>query len=99
MDFIGEDYMNLNMHDIQTVVTKFSSNTELLHKTDCCIVVVMSHGNDFKRDGYIFSYDHNPVYLSWITDCFNNRQCPLLRNIPKIFIFQCCRYVEKYALF
>ncbi|XP_026475815.1 caspase Dronc-like [Ctenocephalides felis] len=91
MDFIGEDYMNLNMHDIQTVITKFSSNTELLHKTDCCIVVVMSHGNDFKRDGYIFSYDHNPVYLSWITDCFNNRQCPLLRNIPKIFIFQCCR--------
>ncbi|XP_026466780.1 caspase Dronc-like [Ctenocephalides felis] len=68
MDFIGEDYMNLNMHDIQTVVTKFSSNTELLHKTDCCIVVVMSHGNDFKRDGYIFSYDHNPdIYHGLLT--------------------------------
>lgn len=62
---------------------------------ECLFIVVSSHGharaassdNDFRcRKGGLVS-------LSYVLERFNNRNLPALRGVPKVFVFQLCRYL------
>ena len=45
----------------------------------------MSHGQD---DTSFFTSDNNYLTVHDVVECFNNRECLILKGKPKIFIFQ-----------
>ncbi|XP_063888732.1 uncharacterized protein LOC135115726 isoform X3 [Scylla paramamosain] len=57
---------------------------------DSCIVVFMSHGRD---DTSFYTSDNHYLTVHNVVERFNNRECPILKGKPKIFIFQFCRGV------
>lgn len=58
---------------------------------DSCVVVFMSHGRD---DTSFYTSDNSYLTVHDVVERFNNRECPILKGKPKIFIFQFCRYVQ-----
>lgn len=54
----------------------------------CCLIVLMAHGNE---KGCIVGIDETEVHIEEIIALFNNKQCPKLKQKPKIFIIQACR--------
>ncbi|XP_066484898.1 caspase-14 [Tiliqua scincoides] len=60
------------------------SNEEI----SCCLIILMSHGND---NGCILGRDKKEAKIEDILKLFNNKECPKLRQKPKIFIIQACR--------
>ncbi|CAH1233155.1 CASP2 [Branchiostoma lanceolatum] len=72
--------------EIETGIQSFAK--EEAHKTaNCCVVVMMSHG----EPEHIFGRDGQRVNIPKIIGMFNNKNCPALREKPKLFFFQACR--------
>lgn len=60
------------------------------------MVVVMSHGtNNNIPGGYteLVCADGKRIATEDVINYFNESECIMLRDKPKIFIFQCCRFV------
>ncbi|XP_035665912.1 caspase-2-like [Branchiostoma floridae] len=72
--------------EIKGEVLAFSQRKEHRQK-DCCVVVLMSHG----EEGVIFGSDDVPVQLDDIFSMFDNKNCPRLKGKPKLFFIQACR--------
>ncbi|XP_066274826.1 caspase-2-like [Branchiostoma lanceolatum] len=72
--------------EIKDEVRAFSQRAEH-RQTDCCVVVLMSHGDA----GVIFGTDDSPVQLEDIFSMFDNKNCPRLKGKPKLFFIQACR--------
>ncbi|XP_070247661.1 caspase-14-like [Myotis yumanensis] len=60
---------------------------EIKDEISCCLVTLMSHG----EKGYLKIRDDERVSLEEIFEMFNNKNCPALKEKPKIFIIQACR--------
>ncbi|CAG7717488.1 unnamed protein product [Allacma fusca] len=78
---------NITRDDLDNVFDEFIRKFELT-SVNACFVAVMSHGHEdclLMRDG---SYA-----LIWtdIVSRLNNRNCPTLMRIPKIFLINACR--------
>ncbi|CAG0901354.1 unnamed protein product [Darwinula stevensoni] len=64
--------------------------------SDCCAVVVMSHGDQSDRTYVIYSKDHKRLPVEWVIQNFSNEETLSLRGKPKLFFFQACRGSEHY---
>ncbi|XP_045785571.1 caspase Dronc [Maniola jurtina] len=66
---------------------------EAIVDTECVFIVVSSHGYELtgSSDNDIRCHDGLLIRISEIVEHFNNKNCPALRDIPKVFIFQLCR--------
>lgn len=64
---------------------------------DSTIVAVMSHGEGgtHEEGTRICTKDLKYICSEDVLRRFNNVGCPLLKNKPKIFLFQFCRYVDE----
>ncbi|ELK25127.1 Caspase-14 [Myotis davidii] len=60
---------------------------EIKDEISCCLVTLMSHG----EKGSLKIRDDERVSLEEIFEMFNNKNCPALKEKPKIFIIQACR--------
>lgn len=71
-------------------------NESSLKQVDINIVVIMSHGTGKERHDSteVVGIDDKLLPTTWILEQFTNDNCPHLSNKPKIFIFQCCRWVK-----
>lgn len=70
-----------------------------LRKVDSAFIIISSHGDgehgrqktEIKGTDYQLS-DYEDVHCTDIIDYFTAEECPYLKEKPKIFIFQTCRY-------
>ncbi|XP_036180319.1 caspase-1-like isoform X1 [Myotis myotis] len=93
---VGLDYSvivkeNLTAKEMEKVLVEFAACTK--HWTsDSTFLVFMSHGLLDRLCGTQHS-DENPDVLSYDTifRIFNNRNCPSLKDKPKVIIVQACR--------
>lgn len=60
---------------------------QALENHDALAVIILSHGSE---DG-IFGTEDSIVSVDTILELFNNRNCPLLMNKPKMFFLSACR--------
>lgn len=65
---------------------------------DCFVFVISTHGLEQRNpraggqlDHALVCADDQMIFTSYITDQFNDDNCPSLRNKPKFFIVQACR--------
>uniref|UniRef100_H2YVI9 Uncharacterized protein n=1 Tax=Ciona savignyi TaxID=51511 RepID=H2YVI9_CIOSA len=77
---------NSSAKEMEEKIREFSRMSEH-RKNDSCAVVLLSHGN--KTD--IYGSDGLTLRLETIIKMFDNVNCPLLQNKPKIFFVQSCR--------
>lgn len=66
--------------------------------SDCFILVISTHGLEMpnprakgKLDHVIVCSDDQLIFTSNILEMFNEKNCPSLKNKPKIFFIQACR--------
>ena len=66
--------------------------------SDCFMFVISTHGLEMpnprvkgKLDHVIVCADDQLIYTSNILDLFSDRNCPTLKNKPKLFFIQACR--------
>lgn len=86
---------------IREEIKKFSQNPELKN-VDSCFVIISGHGYRCSKidESCICGISLDPyedeqrgrVYWSEIISYFSHVSCEALRNKPKVFIFQSCRY-------
>ncbi|KAK1336321.1 hypothetical protein QTO34_004127 [Cnephaeus nilssonii] len=82
---------NLTAKEMESVLVAFAARPE--HRTsDSTFLVFMSHGLLDRLCGTLHS-DENPDVLPYDTifRIFNNRNCPSLKDKPKVIIVQACR--------
>lgn len=95
MGFNVHTRTNQSKLDMKMIISNFTNkkSNPYLHKTDCIVVSIMSHGEegDTQESSQIITADARKIQVSWILEQFNNVNCPALINKPKIFIFQICR--------
>ncbi|CAG0899406.1 unnamed protein product [Darwinula stevensoni] len=81
---------NLGIADMKRVIKNFAQSS--LHKnSDCCVVLVMSHGDQQDGSYIVYSVDQKPISVEWIIQNFSNEEAQSLRGKPKLFFFQACR--------
>lgn len=82
--------------DMTATIKNFRDGTynKDLKQVDCLVVAIMSHGKEGydKENSYVVTTDNKVISISWILDQFDNSKCPEMRNKPKIFFLQICRY-------
>ncbi|XP_071261125.1 caspase-14-like [Salvelinus alpinus] len=93
----GFDYTKINTLDNRNeVMTELSNFQDKLKNlpdgVSCLMVVIMCHG----RLGHISLSDGKEIQLEEIYQMFYNRQCPALREKPKLFVVQACRGVKEH---
>ncbi|KAK5644892.1 hypothetical protein RI129_006192 [Pyrocoelia pectoralis] len=92
MGFFVEYHTDLSATKITDVILQFKSSPELVG-CDMIFVIVMAHGtiNKDVNVSEIIGSDNNVVSTKWIEEQFTNRECKILQNKPKIFMYQMCR--------
>lgn len=94
MGFEIEKHVNKTAQEIQVIIKNYTKKSSLKNY-DINVVVVMSHGNgkNTSDSTFILGKDGQYVQTTSIIEQFSNENCKYLCNKPKIFIFQCCRWV------
>ena len=59
-------------------------------RDQCCVVCILSHGGE----GFVIGRDGNRVYINEIMNIFDNKNCSLMREKPKVLIIQACSGVS-----
>ena len=80
-------------------ITVLRESQNLDHSdSDCFMFVISTHGLEMpnprvkgKLDHVIVCADDQLIYTSNILDLFSERNCPTLKNKPKLFFIQACR--------
>lgn len=62
--------------------------SEVLKNADCLVFGILTHGDE---ENYAVFTDEGRIYVEDILFRFNNRDCPSLKDKPKIFLFPFCR--------
>lgn len=89
LDFNVTVCKNLTAQGIRDCILHFRSLSD--HRSmDSCVVCLLSHG----VDGGIYGSDGQILELDWVFTAFDNENCPLLQNKPKMFFIQACRGEE-----
>jgi hypothetical protein len=86
LHFIVVSKTNLKRDEILSTLEEYSKKVDL-RKHDALILIVLSHG----ISQYLLGIDGVCVHFEEIVKKFNNQNCPLLINKPKLFFFNCCR--------
>ncbi|KFW00337.1 Caspase-9, partial [Eurypyga helias] len=80
--------------EAQEMVVELQSLARQDHGTsDCCIVVILSHGcqtSHIQFPGAVYGTDGKPIPIEKIVNYFNGSHCPSLRGKPKLFFIQAC---------
>ncbi|XDV40722.1 hypothetical protein PO909_009744 [Leuciscus waleckii] len=93
LDYQVVKYTNVSAEEMKQAVKNFADRDEHKH-SDSTFVVIMSHG---KRDailGVHYNKTDNPSDTFPVDDIFhhlNSKNCPALRNKPKVILIQACR--------
>lgn len=86
LEFTVVIHRNKTAEEIRMILRNFRID-ERHRNADACIVVILSHGCE---KGFC-SYDANTISNKDVLQMFNNKNCPILHNKPKLFFFQHCR--------
>lgn len=90
LHFVIEYQSNKTAEQMKMIIKDFATySAEKV--ADICFVIIMSHGTDGMGDSIIFGSDGREINTCWIEDQFNNRNCKLFENRPKIILYQMCR--------
>lgn len=94
LHFRVEVFRNKSSWEILMAAKSFSERKELV-ECDCLIVTVMSHGEggNHEDNSNVFGTDGIGIPIYDIIDHFNHES---LKNKPKIFFFQACRYTKPF---
>jgi hypothetical protein len=95
MGFYVKSFSDLTAGRMLGVCSEISEDQELL-KHDALVVIILSHGGD---DGLICGKDYNKINgikYGYVTDkrllhLFNEENCHLFKDKPKMFFFNFCR--------
>ncbi len=82
-------YVNQNVDQMQTLLKRLSINPELANH-DALAVIILSHG----KDDEIYGSDGGLIAVADILSLFNNINCRLMINKPKMFFLSACRGSE-----
>ncbi len=67
---------------------RLSQRSDELEKQNAFVFMIITHGNDNKE---ILGFDDVSIKIEFLTQIFNNKNCPSLQNKPRLFFFNCCR--------
>ncbi|EDW40953.1 caspase Dronc [Drosophila sechellia] len=90
LDFTIFAYGNVNQHQFFELLTTLTSSS-YVQKTECFVMVLMTHGNRVKGIDKVAFCDGSVVDMQEIKDHFQSNKCPFLVNKPKVLIFPFCR--------
>lgn len=86
LDYLVTVHKDLTAQGMRTCIENFCRRPD--HRTvDSCVVCLLSHG----VEGAIYGTDGQLLQLDWVFKAFDNANCPLLQNKPKMFFIQACR--------
>lgn len=85
--FIIYYYENLRTDTFNDLV-KILVKSDVLKTADCLVFGVLTHGDE---ENYAVFSDEGRMHVEDILHKFNNRDCPHLKDKPKIFLFPFCR--------
>ncbi|XP_041057693.1 caspase-8-like isoform X2 [Carcharodon carcharias] len=80
---------NLTAAGMQGLMNKYQAMDHTLR--DCFVCCILTHG----EKGVMCGTDGQHVAISEITSFFTGRQCPTLREKPKLFFIQACQGTKK----
>jgi len=60
-------------------------------KPQCFVLFVLSHGSIVDDTEVVFGTDGEPLAKMTIKDALSDTGCPVLKEVPRILFFQCCR--------
>ncbi len=82
--------------DAKTIVNRLIqlSRSDDLKNHNAFVFMIITHGNENKQ---ILGFDEEPIQIELLTEIFNNENCPLLQNKPRMFFFNCCRGSMSYV--
>ncbi len=86
--------MNMKAKEITELLRKLAEEPEI-KKPQAFIFMILTHGNNERK---ISGFDGQQIHIDDIINQFNNKNCPVLRERPRIFIFNCCRGGEHVDL-
>jgi len=86
---------NMNKEDILNFL-RIKSQDPQLAEHDAFVLMIISHGNENRE---IYGLDNLPIRIDTIMTMFNNKECSLLQNKPRLFFFNCCRGSEFLYLY
>ncbi len=92
--FDVEPIINMTSAQIRTKLKSSAEDKKSLAKTDAFVLMIISHGQNEEVIGVDFfdKLDENDtISISEIVDIFSENNCPHLRQLPKLFFFNCCR--------
>lgn len=87
LNFIIYYYENLGSRKFNDFVNILIKSDVLLN-ADCLVFGILTHGDE---ENYAVFVDEARIHVEDILFRFNNRDCPSLRDKPKIFLFPFCR--------
>jgi len=79
-------YENQSIKQMSTLLKVLSKNRELSNH-DALAVIILSHGDT----NVIYGSDGEIIVVDYILELFNNQNCSLLINKPKMFFLSACR--------
>jgi hypothetical protein len=82
-------YVNQNVDQMETLLKQLSINPELANH-DALAVIILSHG----KDDEIYGTDGGLIAVADILSLFNNINCRLMINKPKMLFLSACRGSE-----
>jgi hypothetical protein len=86
--------INMTSEQIRTKLKSLAKDRKSLAKTEAFVLMIISHGQNEQVIGVDFlnKLDQNDtISISDIIDIFSEKNCPHLRQSPKLFFFNCCR--------
>jgi hypothetical protein len=86
LGFYISRYINKNVDQMKTLLLRLSTNPELAYH-DALAVIILSHG----KDDEIYGSDGGLIAVADILSLFNNINCRLMINKPKMFFLSACR--------
>jgi hypothetical protein len=78
---------NLNYDELNSFLLELSKRPELSSHS-AIFFIILTHGT---ADREFLSLDGKEIKIQYLVDLFNNKNCPLLINKPRVFIMNCCR--------
>lgn len=85
--FIVYYFENLSAHKFNDFV-QILIKSDVLKTADCLVFGVLTHGDE---ENHAYFSDGGIIHVEDILFKFNNRDCPYLKDKPKIFLFPFCR--------
>ncbi|CAL4115622.1 unnamed protein product, partial [Meganyctiphanes norvegica] len=79
-------YKDLNANETESELKAIAAHQSLWLQ-DSLIIIISSHG----RRTYFKTSDGSRHNVTWVRDFFSNKNCPAMRNKPKIIIGNFCR--------